>query len=162
MRLRPSHTTVRTGPYTAIRLVKRVWGPIEEFRLQTSSINFSNSAGCSGSFLAADDSDPLREAIGTSSLLSSGKASCFWIFGRMSSTRFRPYWPLHSTPCGDRSGLHGCHGLSQHRLFLSFRTSVSLDRPTPLLRPQLTSAVRSEILAALSVPISGQTTDLPR
>ena len=122
----------------------------------------SNTAGLSGSLLAANDSDPPREAVGTSSLLSSGKASKLWIFGRLSFTRFRPYWPLHLTPDGDRSGLRGCHGHIEHLLFLSFRTSGSLDKPTPLLRHQLTSASRSGGLPTLSVSISGQTRQISR
>src|SRR5208283_587143 len=58
-----------------------------------------------------------------------------------------PFTPLRE----NRSGLPGCHGLDPHRLFLSFRTSVPRAAPTPVLRPLLTSALRSKSLATLPV-----------
>lgn len=113
---------------------------------------------CSGFLPAVDDSDPSREAIGASLLPSSTKAS-------FSCRFFLPLvahevWSVLTTPFNplarDRSGLRGCHGLAEHLSFLSFRTSGSLDKPTPLLRPLLTSAIRSPSLTTEPVSIPGQ------
>ncbi len=55
------------------------------------SINRSGNAGCSDLLVAANDSVPCPEALGVSLRSSSGKASCNWIFGRLSFMRFGSY-----------------------------------------------------------------------
>src|SRR5208282_701478 len=109
---------------------------------QTPSINGSPRAELSVLHFAASDSVPPPDTLGASLLLSSAKASTSWFFCRLSLMSCAAYSPLPLTPCGDRSGLHP-------------------DAPG-LLCPLLTSAARSGSISRPSVPIPGQTADLPR
>jgi hypothetical protein len=95
---------VRTGPYTAVRLVEQRSGEPKHCRAFAAPRRRARFGPC-------------QEVIGTSSLLSSRQARSFWIFGRMSFTRFRLSSPLHSIPVGNgnRSGLRGCHGFRSAR-----------------------------------------------
>ena len=66
MRLRPSHTTVRTGPYTAVRRSQAAW-----------------AAGRSGSACAVRASVPWVSGLRASPFAAGSKASSNWMFCRL-------------------------------------------------------------------------------
>src|SRR5262245_35078471 len=93
-------------------------------------------AGRSGSFTAEGDSMSSRPACRASPVGADEKSSLNWRFSRLSPSRFMSYWPL-----------------------LSFGPSATFRFAAPhlpcrrhdLLRPLLTSALRSDCLTAFSV-----------
>ena len=80
--LRPSHTTVRTGPYTAVREVALT-------RLKVL-------AGRSGSLTTESDSMSSPPACRASPVGADEKSSLHWMFSRLSLPRFMPYLPFLS------------------------------------------------------------------
>ena len=86
-RLRSSHTTVRTGPYTAVREVT-----LTRFDQMIRRV----SAGRSGSFAAKSDSMSSPPACRASPVGADEKSSLNWMFSRLSLSRFMSYLPLLS------------------------------------------------------------------
>src|SRR5450631_1665039 len=86
-RLLPSHTTVRTGPYTAVREVT-----LTRFDQMIRRV----SAGRSGSFAAESDSMSSPAACRASPVGADEKSRLNWMFSRLSLSRFMSYLPLLS------------------------------------------------------------------
>src|SRR3979490_165234 len=86
-RLRPSHTTVRTGPYTAVREVT-----LTRFDQMIRLV----LAGRLGSCTTESDSMSSRPARRASPVGADEKPRLNWMFSRLSLSRFMSYLPLLS------------------------------------------------------------------
>src|SRR5450631_3797724 len=86
-RLLPSHTTVRTGPYTAVREVT-----LARFDQMIRLV----LAGRSDSCTTESDSMSSRNACRASPVGADEKSSLNWMFSRLSLSRFMSYLPLLS------------------------------------------------------------------
>jgi hypothetical protein len=83
----PSHTTVRTGPYTAVREVT-----LARFDQMIRLV----LAGRSDSCTTESDSMSSRNACRASPVGADEKSSLNWMFSRLSLSRFMSYLPLLS------------------------------------------------------------------